>query len=662
MASILEMNYQYAKENNLPVAADYEKLLATPGGAILYDYQYNINNWEDLAEGLASQLVSELDSKGTKNFIVDNARDITYAGQHASVANDFNNVVQTLNTLPLTQAEANKVNAAVQQGAEDLNFSIANQSVLRQPGGGWGSLAGDVGRVTTQLAANPVVQIGIAYYMPGVVESFAPSLSAIGITSSAAQTAVANAIASTAVQVASGVPLENALQNSVTNAVVSSGSVAIAKDINAVISNPGVTDAIVSAGSSAAKTALNGGSESDITRNLIGGLVGSGVATATGSNVAGSTAGGAVAGGVTGALQGAASAYGSQAAADERATKQTSGTSADPGIKVAGGDDAAALKMASISALPQMLGKAGETASEISAVEEGGQTFYERTITGKTPEGKEYSYTVTYDPGASSGRRVSYTTSGVVKDAEGNVIPGEGGGAAASFTRPDFTAKDTGVYTPTIITTGQASSSSSSVRPTTNTTSRIQSILDLRATGAGSEQTTGTSSGGGDGTLSDDIGTGTGTGAGTSTSTSTGTGTGAGPKGTGTGGGGTGTGSGGGGTGGEGDGTGTGGNGTGTGTGGEGDGIGGDKVLPPVEDKKGTPVPYTPKIFTYGGVKSTLPTTLNTTLVKTPTASTTTGTSVGLGGRGEIESKESGKKRQNVWNEESLRLKDALGL
>jgi hypothetical protein len=43
----------------------------------------------------------------------------------------------------------------------------------------------------------------------------------------------------------------------------------------------------------------------------------------------------------------------------------------------------------------------------------------------------------------------------------------------------------------------------------------------------------------------------------------------------------------------------------------------------------------------------------------------TTGTTVGLtgaGGAGEIESKESGKKRSSVWNEESLRLKDALGV
>ena len=44
---------------------------------------------------------------------------------------------------------------------------------------------------------------------------------------------------------------------------------------------------------------------------------------------------------------------------------------------------------------------------------------------------------------------------------------------------------------------------------------------------------------------------------------------------------------------------------------------------------------------------------------------TTTGTTTGLtgtSGAGEIEGKESGKKRTNVWNEESLRLKDALGV
>ena len=523
----------------------------------------------------------------------------------------------------------------VDWGISDLN---------NQDNGSFGSFVRDV---ATDLG--PILSSVLAYYMPGITGALAPSLSSVGITNAMAQSVVSSAIANTVVQVAQGRPLDDALQNAVTTAVVSTGSPAIAKDINAVISNPAVTDAIVSAGSSVAITALNGGSESDITRNLVAGLVGSGVASATDSRVAGATVGGAITGGVAGAITGGVGAYGAQVAADERASRQTSGTSADPGIKVAGGDDATALRMASISALPQMLGKAGETASEISAVEEGGQTFYERTITGKTPDGKEYSYTVTYDPGASSGRRVSYSTSGVVKDVEGNVIPGGGGGATASFTRPDFTAKDTGVYTPTIITTGQPFTSST--RPTTDTTSRIKSILDLRTTGKGGEQTTGTTDGGGDGALSDDIGMGTGTG----------TGTGTGPRGTGTGGGGTGTGSGGGGPGGTGTGTGGEGEGEGDGNGGDGTGASGGKELPPVEDKTGKPVPYIPTIFTYGGVKSTLPATLATQM-KVPTDSTTTGTSVGLGGRGEIESKESGKKRQNVWNEESLRLKDALGL
>jgi len=81
---------------------------------------------------------------------------------------------------------------------------------------------------------------------------------------------------------------------------------------------------------------------------------------------------------------------------------------------------------------------------------------------------------------------------------------------------------------------------------------------------------------------------------------------------------------------------------------------------PTVEDKAER---YRPNLFIYGGTKpSTLSRTLGTTVQNVPSASTTTGTSVGLGGRGEIESKESGKKRQTVWNEESLRLKDALGL
>jgi hypothetical protein len=79
---------------------------------------------------------------------------------------------------------------------------------------------------------------------------------------------------------------------------------------------------------------------------------------------------------------------------------------------------------------------------------------------------------------------------------------------------------------------------------------------------------------------------------------------------------------------------------------------------PPV-DEQGV---YKPNLFIYGGQSpSTLGSSLKTQAPFYPLA----GTSGGLTstrGAGELESKETGKPRQNVWNEESLRLKDALGV
>ena len=673
MASILEWNANYARENNLPSADAFAKLLATPGGATLFDHQYHINNWEDLAEGLAEQLASQLEAKGTKNFIVDNAQQITYAGAGARQDDqDFKNFVQTINTIPLSQTEADKVNNAVQQGVADLRESEASvarfYSNFNQPGGGFGNLAGDVGRVTAQLAANPVVQVGIAYYMPGVVESFAPSLTAIGITSPAAQTAVANAIASTAVQVAQGVPIENALQTAVTNAVVSSGSPAIARDINKVIENPSVTDAIVSAGSSAAKTALNGGSQSDIERNLIGGLVGSGVASTTGSNVAGATAGGAVTGGVTGALQGAASAYGSQAAADERASRQTSEFVS--GINLAAADtgtasDAGGGMAVDVSGTPIF----ADSSRAASVKAPFGFAVMPIEMADNKPEGAYYDYTqnawIAPVTDIEKFTTMSPITSGDVGAGRPSVAPGVDLTQPTTFSFSDNPTISSG-YNPNIISTSGItfSGGGNTANATFNPNIALPNIAKISGS---NQQSNGVNVvGGGNTPQSLDIvnvvgkketpslGTVNVVG-GNGTTPSLGTVNVTGKRETPT-----------------------------------LDTVyvtaGGEDIpsldtvnvkatpdkedipsidveLPPVEDKKGTPVsPYTPKIFTYGGVKSTLPATLATTLAKTPTASTTTGTSVGLGGRGEIESKESGKKRQNVWNEESLRLKDALGL
>lgn len=77
--------------------------------------------------------------------------------------------------------------------------------------------------------------------------------------------------------------------------------------------------------------------------------------------------------------------------------------------------------------------------------------------------------------------------------------------------------------------------------------------------------------------------------------------------------------------------------------------------------------PYKPELFVYGG-KTPKPrprtrTDLGTTLQGPFAPSTTLGQALtGYRGAGEIEGKKTGKPRRDVWNEESLRLKDALGL
>ena len=89
-----------------------------------------------------------------------------------------------------------------------------------------------------------------------------------------------------------------------------------------------------------------------------------------------------------------------------------------------------------------------------------------------------------------------------------------------------------------------------------------------------------------------------------------------------------------------------------------------------VEEEEPTPEKkdnYKPELFIYGGKATKTPvrqtTNLGTTLQAPFYPTSTLGQALtGYRGAGEIEGKKSGKPRQNVWNEESLRLKDALGL
>lgn len=193
------------------------------------------------------------------------------------------------------------------------------------------NLPGSVENTVKQVAANPVAQLALAYYMPGIASSLAPYM--VGVPA-AYQTAVASALASTAIQTAQGVPFEQALKSATVNAVTSTGAPVAAIYVEDLVGNQKVADALTSIGASAAKTAAMGGTKDDIEKNMVAALTGSGLTTALQaadvsrdvSRVAGSAAGGAVAGGTTGAISGAAGELGSQAARDAAKLEAQKGT------------------------------------------------------------------------------------------------------------------------------------------------------------------------------------------------------------------------------------------------------------------------------------------------------------------------------------------------
>ena len=181
--------------------------------------------------------------------------------------------------------------------------------------------------VKEDILPNPIFQIAMAYYMPGIASSLGPYLTAVP---AAYQTAVATAMTSTALQVAQGVPFESALKNATVNAITNTGAPQVADYILPYAGSPQVADALTSIGASAAKTAAMGGTKDDIERNMLAGLTGSALTSSLQgvdvsretSRVAGAAAGGAVTGGSTGALVGAAGELSSQQAAKDAALER----------------------------------------------------------------------------------------------------------------------------------------------------------------------------------------------------------------------------------------------------------------------------------------------------------------------------------------------------
>ena len=362
--------------------------------------------------------------------------------------------------------------------------------------------------VKEEVLPNPIFQVALAVYMPGIAASLGPYLTAVPL---AYQTAVAGALASTAVQTAQGVPFETALKNATVNAITNTGAPVVADYILPYAGSTQVADALTSIGASAAKTAATGGTKEDIERNMAAALTGSALTSSLqGVNVsretsrlAGATAGGAVVGGTAGAVGGFASEYGSQKAAADAALERA---------------------------------KKGLASADTGTVSDSGQQLGDVVVTGQREQTVQDTSIISPDVSV-SGKK------GKPPPLKEVTVTGK---------REPTTVQDTDITLPETVVTGTPESDMSAQE--------------------------------------------------------------------------------------------------------------GEPGKPPV-DKQGR---YIPSLFIYGGTKPSKPSTLSqslgTTVERIPTSSTTTGTSVGLGGRGEIESKESGKKRQTVWNEESLRLKDALGL
>jgi hypothetical protein len=141
----------------------------------------------------------------------------------------------------------------------------------------------------------------------------AAEVSAAATAATATATQIGSAIASTAVQVAQGVPIDKAIMNAAISNVVQTGSTDVAKTIVDAGKDPAVANAIASVGGSIAKTAASGGSGTDILNNAVGALAGSGVTSLTAeelgtaaSRAVGAAVGTAAAGGDTAKVLGAA--------------------------------------------------------------------------------------------------------------------------------------------------------------------------------------------------------------------------------------------------------------------------------------------------------------------------------------------------------------------
>jgi len=577
----------------------------------------------------------------------------------------YKKVQQTLLTIKSTLADPvsfvkKRMALSIYEGAKSGNYDTVKKEIAflqksNVPSSEISSVISSSTQKATEILKNqaesksalgeltPLVGIALAFALPSMGETIGQALLSSGAlaagTSAAYATAVGTAMASIAVQTAQGVPLEDAIKNAGVNAIVQTGSASAATQLNNIIKNPAVTDALVSAGGSAVKTIASGGSAEDIKKNIVGAVAGSATTSVTGSQVAGSAVGGGVTGGVTGALSGAAGALG-QDAAKPKDTTTPATTAAETTLDPATQQLVSAIQKEQTSPTPSTeLGKVAAITSNVPGYvtdTSGGGALLNLPAAGVTAGGVAPNVEVT----------ATQSGTPTLGETKQDVLE--------TITAPkttDTTAATSG-YTPTITTTP-----STVVKPTTETTptpvSPDKAILDLISKPAPTTTPTTTpttipttdtlttktpttpvtrptsqppvavSPTAPEQVLPEVVATATQDKETTAPTTDTKTDTKA-PlpvdvaK----------------------------------------------EELPPEETTTDSTKPadkYKPSLLIYGG---TSPSTLPRTLGTGATYATSVGTTglTGERGAGEIESKETGKKRKNVWNEASLRLKDALGV
>ena len=230
------------------------------------------------------------------------------------------------------------VEKAVTAGVADVSKGATN---LLQP----------VEKVVTAVSQDPkaLVAIAVAVAAPYASAQIAAYLTTAGL-SEAAAVAAADAITSITIQTAQGVPIEKATENALTNLAISGVNNQVAKQVGTVISKPEIASAISSTVTSGLTTAAKGGSQADVEKAMTAGLVSSAASTAykqavdSSSTIASKAVGGAAGGAVTGGTEGAvvgglsstASALGSDLAADLKAkNKAAADTAALPPDQVA---------------------------------------------------------------------------------------------------------------------------------------------------------------------------------------------------------------------------------------------------------------------------------------------------------------------------------------